>query len=65
MGKPSVEYKADVWWPGGCRACRKLESVQMRVGRIILGASDAAVAVQGDLGWRKLKERREDMSVNC
>ena len=36
----------------------------MRVGRI-LGASNivTGVAVQGDLGWRKLEERREEMKV--
>ena len=34
------------------RACRKLESAQMRVGRKLLGANNivAGVAVQGDLG---------------
>ena len=37
----------------------------MSVGRILLGASNivAGVAVQGDLGWRKLKERKEEMKV--
>ena len=36
----------------------------MRVGRI-LGASNivTGVALQGDLGWRKLEERREEMKV--
>ena len=34
-------------------------------GRRLLGASNivAGVAVQGDLGWRKLEERREEMKV--
>ena len=34
----------------------------MRVGRRLLGASNivAGVAVQGDLGWRKLEERRKE-----
>ena len=38
--------------------CRKLESAQIRVGRRLLGTSNiiAGVAVQGDLGWRKLEE---------
>ena len=38
--------------------CWKLESAQMRVGRRLL-----EVAVQGDLEWRKLEERREEMKV--
>ena len=42
-----------VWWSGGCSACRKLESAQMRVGRRLLEVSNtiAGVAVQGDIGW--------------
>ena len=34
-------------------------------GRRLLGASNtvAGVAVQGDLGWRKLEESREKMKV--
>ena len=37
----------------------------MRVGRRLLGASStvAGVAVQGDLGWKKLDERREGTKV--
>ena len=37
----------------------------MEMGRRSLGAGDtvAGVAVQGDLGWRKLEERREEMKV--
>ena len=34
----------------------------MRVGRRLLRASNS-VAVQRDLGWRKLVERREEMKV--
>ena len=37
-------------------------AAQMRVGRRLLGATNT-VAVQGDLGWRKLEERREEMKV--
>ena len=35
------------------------------MGRRLLGASNtvAGVAVQGDLGWRNLEERREEMKV--
>ena len=38
---------------------------QMKVGRRLLESSNtvAGVAVQGDLGWRKLEERREEMKV--
>ena len=37
----------------------------MRVGRRSLGASNIVTgsAVQEDLGWRKLEERREEMKV--
>ena len=37
----------------------------MNVDRRLLGASStiAGVAVQGDLGWRKLEEIREEMKV--
>ena len=37
----------------------------MRVGRQMFEASsrEAGVAVLGDLGWRKLEERREGMKV--
>ena len=31
--RPSVGHVAEVWWSGGCSACRKLELAQMRVGR--------------------------------
>ena len=53
------------WWSGESSICRKLESAQMRVGRQLLGARNtvAGVAVQGDLGWRKLEEKREEMKV--
>ena len=42
-----------------------LEAVQERVGRKLLGASRsvAGVAVQGDLGWKKLEERRVEKLV--
>ena len=37
----------------------------MRVGRRLLGESNTVggVAVQGDLEWRKLEERRKEMNV--
>ena len=46
-------------------ANKRLEAVQERVGRKLLGASRsvAGVAVRGDLGWKKLEERREEKKV--
>ena len=60
-----MEYAAKVWWTGGCNACRKLELSQMKMVRILLGASNtvAKVVVQGDLGWRKLEEKSEEIMV--
>ena len=46
-----------------CSACRKLELAKMRVDRRLLGASNAGVVLHGDLWWRKLEERREEMKV--
>ena len=63
IGRQSVEHAAEVWWSGVCSACRNLESAQMRVGRRLLGASNTGLAVQGDLGWRKLEEKREKIKV--
>ena len=65
IGRLSVEHAVEVWWSGWHSAYRKLESAQIRVGRRLLGASNtlAGVAVQGDLGWRKLEEGREEMKV--
>ena len=44
---------------------KKLELSQMKMGRRLSRARNtvAGVAVQGDLGWRKLDERREEMKV--
>ena len=57
-----IEHAAEVWWPGGKTVNRKLEAVQERIGRRLLGASRtvAGAAVRGDLGWRKLEERRKE-----
>ena len=35
--RPSMEYAAEVWWTGGCSACRKLEASQMKMGRRLWG----------------------------
>ena len=61
LARPGLEHAAEIWWPGGKAANKKLEAVQDKVGRRLLGASRtvAGVAVRGDLGWRKLEERRE------
>ena len=59
---PSLEYASEVWLIGEQTACRKLESVQMRVGRSLLGTSNtvARLAVLMDLEWRKLGERKKE-----
>ena len=64
IGRPSVEHAAEVWWSGHI-TCRKLKSAQTKVGRRLLEASNsvAGVAVQGDLRWRKLEKKREEMNV--
>ena len=63
--RPNMEYAEEVWCTGGNGACWKLESSQMKMGRRLLGPSNtvAGVAVQGDLGWTKQEERREEMKV--
>ena len=65
LARPSIEHAASVWWTGGNVANKRLEAVQERVGRKLLGASRsvAGVAVRGDLGWKKLEERREEKKV--
>ena len=61
LARPSLEHAAEIWWPGGKIANRNLEAVQEKVGKQLLGASRSVpgAAVRGDLGWRKLEERRE------
>ena len=53
--RPSFEHAADIWWPGEKAANKSLEDKQL------LGASRPVpgAAVRGNLGWRKLEERRE------
>ena len=65
LARPSLEHAASVWWTGGKVANRKLEAVQERVGRKLLGASRtvAGAAIRGDLGWKRLEERREEKKV--
>jgi len=65
LARPSLEHAASVWWTGGNVANKRLEVVQERVGRKLLRASRsvAGVAMRGDLGWKKLEERREQKKV--
>ncbi len=48
-----IEHAQEVWWRGGKVSRRKLEAVQERVGRKLVGGSRsvAGVAVRGELGW--------------
>ena len=57
-----MDHATEVLWSRRHHVCRKLESAQMGVGRRSLGESNT-VAVPGDLEWRKLEERREEMKV--
>ena len=65
LAHTSLEHAASVWWTGGKLASKRLEAVQHRVGRKLLGASRsvAGVAVRGNLRWKKLEERREEKKV--
>ena len=50
-----------MWWTGEKAACKNLEKIQEKIGRKLGGSSTVAgAAVRGDLGWRKLEERREE-----
>ena len=59
--RPSLERAAEIWGPGRKIANRNLEAVHKKVGKRLLGASRSVpgAAVRGDLGWRKLEDRRE------
>ena len=50
-----------MWWPGGKTAGKRLEAVQNRLGRRLLGASRtvAGEAIRGEMGWRKLEELKK------
>ena len=62
MGLPAVCYGDEVRWVGTKVMQGKLEGTQVQVGRKLLGASRTVVScvVRGELGWRTLKERREE-----
>ena len=63
--RTGLEHAAVVWCPGGKTVNRKLEAVQERIGRRLLGASRtvAGAAVRGDLSWRKLEERQGEKAT--
>ena len=66
LGRLVVEHAGEVWWTGGGGGLRKkLDLVQERIGRRLLGCSAtvAGVAVRGELGWWSLGERREGKKV--
>ena len=70
MARPSLKHAAEVWWPGDKIIGRKLESVQEKVGKKLLGASDNGRGGSVcELGWKKLAERREEKKMlfgqNC
>jgi len=60
LAHPSLEHAGGE--DRGTVANRKLEAVQERVGRKLLGASRTAAgaAIRGDLGRKRLEERREE-----
>ena len=65
VARPGLEHAAEVWWPGGKTVGKRLEAVQDRLGRRLLGASRtvAGEAICGEMGWRRLEERREEKKM--
>ena len=60
LARPCLEHACEVWWTGGKAPCNNLEKDSREHGRKLVVASStvAEVAVRGDLGRRKLEERR-------
>ena len=58
--KSVLEYGSEVWACPSSDSERKLEQVQERAGRAILGLSwrFPGVAIRGDMGWARLKYGR-------
>ncbi len=58
--KPVLDYGSEVWACSSLDSEKKLEQVQDRAGRVLLGLSwrFPGVAIRGDLGWPKLKFSR-------
>ena len=46
LARPGLEHAAEIWWPGGKAANKKLEAVQDEVGRRLLGASRTVLELQ-------------------
>ena len=65
LATPCLEHASKVWWTGGKAACKNLENIQANIGRKLVGGSSkvAGIAVRGDLGWRKLEERKEEKKL--
>ena len=55
--KPVLNYGAEVWACSSKADEQRLERIQNRAGRRILGVSWRfhGVVLRGELGWRKLK----------
>ena len=58
--RPVVEYGSEVWACSSEHSEQKLEVLQKRVGRALIGVSwrFPGVVVRGDLGLEKMKYRR-------
>ena len=63
--KPVLNYGADVWACSSKADEDKLEKMQNRAGRRILGLTwrFPSVVVRGEIGWRKLKFDRHSMAL--
>ena len=61
LARPCLEHASEVCWTGRKAACKNLEKIHENIGRKLVGGSStvAEVAVRGDLGCRKLEERKE------
>ena len=57
-----MERAAEELWSGGCSACRKLESAQMRLGKRLLGENQYS-SRSSSAERSRLEERREEMKV--
>ena len=63
--KPVLNYGAEVWACSSKADEQRLERIQNRAGRRILGVSwrFPGVVVRGELGWRKLKYDRHSLAL--
>ena len=62
LARPCLEHASELWWAGGKAVCKNLEKIQENIGRKLVseGSTVVEVVIRGDLGWRKLEERREE-----